>query len=75
MSRCSAAESFNAGLRSPNPPITIALIEDNVSNIRITQLDGALPNIALMKLAHWHKAQGDHVHVTRQIERNALRTL
>jgi hypothetical protein len=39
-----------------------------VSNIRITQLDGALPNIALMKLAHWHKAQGDQVHVTRQIE-------
>lgn len=37
-------------------------------DIRITQLDGALPNIALMKLAHWHRAQGDRVVVTRSIE-------
>ena len=33
--------------------------------IRLTQLDGKLPNLALMKLAHWHKAQGDDVHYTR----------
>lgn len=38
--------------------------------IRITQIDGALPNIALMKLAHWHKAQGDDVVVTRHLERD-----
>lgn len=38
-------------------------------NIRLTQLDGALPNLALMKLAHWHRAQGDDVHLTRDIER------
>ncbi|CAB3753973.1 hypothetical protein [Paraburkholderia humisilvae] len=38
--------------------------------IRITQIDGALPNIALMKLAHWHKARGDEVVVTRHIERD-----
>jgi hypothetical protein len=38
--------------------------------VRITQLDGALPNLALMKLAHWHKARGDTVHVTRHIERD-----
>jgi hypothetical protein len=37
-------------------------------NVRITQLDGALPNIALMKLAHWHRAQGDQVTVTRSID-------
>ena len=37
--------------------------------IRITQLDGSLPNLALMRLAHFHKAQGDQVVVTRQIER------
>lgn len=37
-------------------------------NVRLTQLDGALPNIALMKLAHWHRAKGDTVHVTRRIE-------
>lgn len=38
-------------------------------NIRITQIDGGLPNVALMRLAHWHKARGDYVHVTRSIER------
>ena len=37
-------------------------------NVRLTQLDGALPNLALMKLAHWHREQGDKVFVTRQIE-------
>ena len=36
--------------------------------IRLTQIDGALPNLALMKLAHWHKARGDQVHVTRSIQ-------
>lgn len=36
--------------------------------MRLTQLDGALPNLALMKLAHWHLAQGDQVTVTRSIE-------
>ena len=29
--------------------------------VRVTQIDGALPNLALMKLSHWHKAQGDLV--------------
>jgi hypothetical protein len=38
--------------------------------VRITQIDGALPNVALMRLAHWHKTQGDSVHVTRHIERD-----
>lgn len=37
-------------------------------NVRLTQLDGALPNLALMKLAHWHKARGDHVFATRSIQ-------
>lgn len=36
--------------------------------VRLTQLDGALPNLALMRLAAWHKAQGDSIHVTRHIE-------
>lgn len=35
---------------------------------RLTQIDGALPNLALMKLASWHKARGDEVRVTRQLE-------
>lgn len=37
--------------------------------VRITQIDGALPNLALMKLARWHKGQGDEVVVTRDLER------
>jgi len=36
--------------------------------IRITQIDGALPNLAIMKLASWHLERGDEVKVTRQIE-------
>lgn len=36
--------------------------------VRLTQLDGALPNLALMKLAHWHRAQGDEVVSTREIQ-------
>lgn len=36
--------------------------------MRLTQLDGALPNLALMRLASWHRERGDEVHVTRQIE-------
>jgi len=38
--------------------------------VRLTQIDGALPNLALMKLAHWHKAQGDVVTLTRDVERD-----
>jgi hypothetical protein len=41
-----------------------------VKTVRITQIDGALPNVALMRLAHWHKAAGDCVAVTRHIERD-----
>lgn len=36
--------------------------------VRLTQIDGALPNLALMKLAHWHRSAGDDVTVTRQID-------
>lgn len=39
-------------------------------NVRLTQIDGALPNLALMKLAHWHRAKGDFVTLTRRIERD-----
>ena len=38
--------------------------------IRLTQLDGSLPNLALMKLASWHRSRGDEVVFTRQIERD-----
>jgi hypothetical protein len=38
--------------------------------VRLTQIDGALPNLALMKLAHWHKSKGDEVVMTRDISRD-----
>lgn len=37
--------------------------------VRITQLDGKLPNIALMRLAAWHRAQGDDVRWERGVMR------
>lgn len=33
--------------------------------VRLTHLDGSLPNLALMKLAHWHRARGDDVVFSR----------
>ncbi len=39
-------------------------------NVRITQLDGSLPNLALMRISAWHKAQGDSVYFTRDAERD-----
>lgn len=38
-----------------------------MSIVRLTQIDGALPNLALMKLSHWHRSKGDQVHLTRHI--------
>lgn len=32
-------------------------------NVRLTQIDGALPNLALLKLSHWHLARGDEPNV------------
>lgn len=37
--------------------------------VRLTQIDGKLPNLALMKLSHWHKSRGDEVFFTKHIER------
>ena len=34
-------------------------------NVRLTQLDGKLPNLALMRLSAWHKLQGDSVQLSR----------
>jgi hypothetical protein len=34
-------------------------------NVRITQLDGKLPNLALMRLSHWHREHDDAVTFTR----------
>ncbi len=40
--------------------------------VRITQIDGKLPNLALMKLAAHHKSRGDAIHFTKHVERNML---
>lgn len=40
--------------------------------VRLTQIDGKLPNLALMKLAHWHRDRGDTVVFSRHPERNML---
>ena len=39
-----------------------------MKTIRLVQLDGKLPNLALMKLAHWHRQQGDGVTFTRRVQ-------
>lgn len=36
-----------------------------MADVRLTQLDGKLPNLALMKLSAFHKARGDQVHFYR----------
>lgn len=36
-----------------------------MGHVRITQLDGKLPNLALMRLAAWHRERGDEVHFYR----------
>jgi hypothetical protein len=40
--------------------------------VRLTQIDGKLPNLALMKLAHYHRERGDELHFTKAIERDML---
>ena len=39
------------------------------ASVRITQIDGKLPNLALMKIAHWHRARGHHVTFSKHVER------
>lgn len=37
-------------------------------NIRLTQIDGSLPNIVLMRLAQYCRSRGDYVELTRRID-------
>ena len=39
-----------------------------MKHIKLVQLDGKLPNLALMRLAHWHRSQGDGVRLTRSVQ-------
>jgi hypothetical protein len=41
-----------------------------IQNVRLTQLDGKLPNLALMKLAHFHRSKGDAVTFSRRVHRD-----
>lgn len=36
-----------------------------MKEVRITQLDGSLPNLALMRISAFHRAAGDQVHFSR----------
>jgi hypothetical protein len=38
-------------------------------NVRITQIDGKLPNLALMRIAAFHRMRGDEIYFTRDVER------
>lgn len=41
-------------------------------NVRLTQIDGKLPNLALMKLAHHYRARGANINFTKHVERDFL---
>jgi hypothetical protein len=41
-------------------------------NVRLTQIDGKLPNLALMKLAHVHRDRGDEIYFTKRIDRDMI---
>lgn len=40
-----------------------------MASVRLTQIDGKLPNLALMKLAYWHRRKGDAIHFTKSVDR------
>jgi len=40
--------------------------------VRLTQIDGKLPNLALMKLAHFHRERGDEIVFSRRVRRDML---
>jgi hypothetical protein len=43
-----------------------------MSRVRLTQIDGKLPNLALMKLAHFHRGRGDEVYFSKDVRRSML---
>lgn len=40
--------------------------------VPLTQIDGKLPNLALMKIAHHHRANGNELYFTKHVERGLL---
>lgn len=45
-------------------------IPSKIMKVRLTQIDGKLPNLALMKLAYWHKSKGDEVFFESSINKS-----
>ena len=43
-----------------------------MKRVRLTQIDGKLPNLALMKLASHHRRLGHEIHFTKHVERDLL---
>lgn len=39
-------------------------------HVRVTHIDGNLPNLALMALSAFHRAQGDEIYFTKDVERS-----
>ena len=37
-------------------------------HVRLTHIDGKLPNLALMRLAHYHRSRGDTIYFTKDID-------
>ena len=63
-----AGDSF--GARSAACPFNLdVLVGAGAMTVRLTHIDGKLPNLALMRLAHWHRSQGDEIHFTRSVRR------
>ena len=42
--------------------------------VRLTQIDGKFPNLALMKLSHYHKSQGDTVVFEKSVTKGLFET-
>src|SRR5574343_592030 len=41
-----------------------------IMKVRLTQIDGKLRNLALMKMAYWHKSKGDEVFFESSINKS-----
>ena len=44
----------------------------SLRHVRLTQIDGKLPNLALMKLAQFHRSAGDELYFSRSADRDML---
>lgn len=54
-------ESNTDQLKHECPSFAKPMLGEGIVNIRLTQIDGKFPNLALMKLSHYHKSKGHNV--------------